>query len=60
MLVRVADSSGTTGWQGVMPVDIRYSPTDQQLYIVDSTVRGLMRVTLDPVRPSVAAIDTIQ
>ena len=60
LFVRVADSTGTTGWQGVMPVDIRYSPTDQQLYIVDSTVRGLMRVSLDPVRPTVAAIDTIQ
>jgi hypothetical protein len=58
--VRVADPSGTTGWQGVMPVDLRYSPTDQQLYIVDSTVRGLMRVSLDPVRTTVSAIDTIQ
>jgi hypothetical protein len=60
LLVRVADPSGTTGLQGVMPVDLRYSPTDQQLYIVDSTVRGLMRVTLDPVHTTVSALDTIQ
>lgn len=60
LFVRAADSTGATGWQGVMPIDLRYSSTDQHLYIVDSTVRGLMRVSLDPVRSSVAAIDTIQ
>jgi hypothetical protein len=60
LLLRAADSTGTTGWQGVMPVDLRFSPTDQRLYIVDSTVRGLMRISLDPVRSTVSAIDTIQ
>jgi hypothetical protein len=60
LFVRTADPSGTSGWQGVMPIDLRYSPTDERLYVVDSTARGLMRVTLDPVRPTVASVDTIQ
>jgi|GEM_PF-7011064 len=60
LLVRAADSSGTSGWQGVMPIDIRYSPTDQRLYAVDSTVRGLMRISLNPVAGGVNVADTIQ
>jgi hypothetical protein len=43
-----------------MPIDLRYSPTDQRLYAVDSTVRGLMRISLNPVSSIVSAIDTIQ
>jgi len=60
LLVRAADSTGTSGWQGVMPIDIRYSPTDQRLYAVDSTVRGLMRISLNPVSAGVSVADTIQ
>jgi hypothetical protein len=60
LLVRAADSSGTSGWQGVMPIDIRYSPTDRRLYAVDSTVRGLMRISLNPVAGGVNVADTIQ
>jgi hypothetical protein len=60
LFVRAADATGSTGWQGVMPVDLRYSSTDQRLYVVDSTVRGLMRVSLNPVSAGVSAVDTIQ
>jgi hypothetical protein len=60
LMVRAADSTGQSGWQGVMPIDLRYSPTDQRLYAVDSTVRGLMRISLNPVSGVVSAIDTIQ
>lgn len=60
LLVRAADSTGQSGWQGVMPIDLRYSPTDQRLYAVDSTVRGLMRISLNPVTSTLIAADTIQ
>lgn len=60
LLVRAADVTGNSGWQGVMPIDIRYSPIDQRLYAVDSTVRGLMRISLNPVSGGVNAGDTIQ
>lgn len=61
LLVRAADTSSTSNFQGVMPVDIRYSPTDQRLYAVDSTVRGLMRISLNPVVGGLNSLqDTIQ
>jgi DNA-binding beta-propeller fold protein YncE len=60
LILSVADSTGTTGWQGVMPIDMRYSPIDQQLYIVDPTVRGLLQVSLDPLRSVISADRTIQ
>lgn len=60
LLLTAADPSGTSSWQGVMPVQLRYSPIDQHLYIVDITARGLMRVSLDPLSSSVSAADDIQ
>jgi hypothetical protein len=54
------DASGTTGWQGVMPVDLRYSPIDQRLYIVDITARGLMRLSLNPMTSTLSSTDTVQ
>jgi hypothetical protein len=40
--------------RGVMPVDLKYNPIDQQLYIVDITARGLIVVPLAPMPRAVA------
>jgi DNA-binding beta-propeller fold protein YncE len=58
--VSAGDFSGSTNWQGVMPVDLRYSPIDQRLYIVDITARGLMRLALNPMSSSLSSTETVQ
>ncbi|MET0386702.1 MAG: hypothetical protein ABW321_12125, partial [Polyangiales bacterium] len=50
----------TTPLFGVMPVDMRYSYTDQTLYIVDITARGLLPLSFDTMPTSLSSASTIR
>jgi hypothetical protein len=33
---------------GILPVELRYSPANQKLYVIDTAVRGLVPISLSP------------
>lgn len=55
LILNAADVGGTSLLRGVMPVDVRYNPGDQSLYVVDITLRGLLPVSLDPM-PTIQSV----
>lgn len=52
--------TGSGPVRGVMPVDLRYSPLDNRLYVLDITSRGLMPAPLDPMPYAVSISESIQ
>ena len=59
-LVLNGAETGSGPTRGVMPVDLRYSPLDNRLYVLDITTRGLMPTPLDPMPYVVPVNESIQ
>jgi hypothetical protein len=46
--------------RGVMPVDLRFSPENDTLYMVDITGRGLVPITFDPMPAQLSVYNAVQ